>query len=133
MAGNMTIRVDDESSGYSVVMEDNGRVAYAYLLNSDGKIVGDVWLFNRVDAPLEPEWTDPDKAPFANPADYAKEIGGHHAFECSDFDIVWGRMPNGAVKATINHEGFCHAILGEGTKPGWSILASKDGPLAKAM
>ena len=129
----MINRVDDEASGYSVVMEDDGRVAYAYLLDAEGKIVGDVWLFNRVDAPSEPEWTDPEMAPFANPADYVRDFDGYDALRCSDFDVVWGRMSEGAVKATICHRGTRLAVIGEGTKPGWSAMAAKDGPLAKVL
>ena len=44
---------------YSVVIEDDGRVAYAYLLHDD-EIVGDVWLYNHGPAPAEPEWRSPD-------------------------------------------------------------------------
>lgn len=32
--------------GWTVVVEDDDRVAYAYLLH-EGRIVGDVWLYNR--------------------------------------------------------------------------------------
>lgn len=33
---------------YSAVFEDDGEVAYGYLL-SDGQIISDVWLYNRDD------------------------------------------------------------------------------------
>ena len=59
------------NSGYVVVVDDDGRVGYAYLINFDGRICADVWLYNRCGAPIEPEWNDPSKAPFANPIGYA--------------------------------------------------------------
>ncbi|ABQ33968.1 MAG: hypothetical protein EKK32_21005 [Bradyrhizobiaceae bacterium] len=31
----------------TIVVEDNGRVAYAYWLDAEGAIRGDVWLYNR--------------------------------------------------------------------------------------
>jgi hypothetical protein len=35
--------IDHESLPFSVVVEDDGRVAYAYLMHGDA-IIGDVWL-----------------------------------------------------------------------------------------
>jgi hypothetical protein len=46
-----------------VVVDVTKRNAYAYL-RLGGTIVSDVWLFNCVDAPEEPEWTDRKLAPF---------------------------------------------------------------------
>ena len=37
----------DSSSNYSAIFEDDGRVAYAYLLH-DGHIIADVWLQDQV-------------------------------------------------------------------------------------
>ena len=42
----MLIERDNGATGYSAVFEDDGKVAYAYLLD-DGRIVADVWLYNR--------------------------------------------------------------------------------------
>ncbi|WP_375157246.1 hypothetical protein [Bradyrhizobium sp. RDT46] len=55
----------DESA---VIIEDDGKVAYAYMLDRNGKICSDVWLYNRCPAPIEPEWHDAANLPFANPA-----------------------------------------------------------------
>lgn len=67
----MTFR--HRASGSSVRIEDDGRVAYAYFLSPENKIVGDVWLYNRCRAPLVPEWNDKERAPFANLSDYAHQ------------------------------------------------------------
>ena len=60
----------NQKTGYSVIFDDDGRVAYAYLLAPDEHIVSDVWLYNRCESPLQPEWPDQEKIPFANPASY---------------------------------------------------------------
>lgn len=67
-------KFSNPNSGYSVVLDDDGRVAYAYLLNKDGAIVSDVWLYNRCLPPSEPEWKNPEKMPFANPIGFVKAI-----------------------------------------------------------
>ncbi|MEL6732644.1 MAG: hypothetical protein AAFP83_16055, partial [Bacteroidota bacterium] len=36
----------EKNPAYAVVIEDDQKVAYAYLLHQ-GKIVGDVWLYNH--------------------------------------------------------------------------------------
>ncbi|GLH82246.1 hypothetical protein SSBR45G_71550 [Bradyrhizobium sp. SSBR45G] len=57
----------------TIVVEDDGRVAYAYWLNAKGAICGDVWLYNRCPAPQQPEWTDRNAAPYANPAAFVDQ------------------------------------------------------------
>ncbi len=67
-----------EHGDWAVVVEDDDRVVYAYLLRHN-QIVGDVWLYNRVHAPHRSPWgqTDP-MMPFLNPVEYvnSKEIPG---------------------------------------------------------
>jgi hypothetical protein len=129
----LTIFKSDPVSGYSVVLEDDGRVAYAYLRNADGRIVGDVWLFNRIEAPATPEWTTPEKAPFANPADYVRHDDELQVDDISALEINWERSRDGSVQAIILFNGTRFAVLTEGAKPGRSILAARDGPLAKVL
>src|SRR3989442_11885260 len=59
------------SSRRTVLVEDDGRVCYAYTLDEDGKICSDVWLYNRCKTPAEPEWHERENAPFANPASFS--------------------------------------------------------------
>ncbi len=121
------------NSGYSVVFDDDGRVAYAYLLNQRDAIVGDVWLYNRCASPSEPEWKDPDRMPFANPVGFVKANEDFSPVkDISEVRVQWGSS-GGAVKADLFIHDDLFAILVEGEKPGWSILAAKNGPLAKVL
>lgn len=125
----------DNRTGYSTVFNDDGRVAYAYLLDETESIVGDVWLYNRCSTPVEPEWKEPENMPFANPQAYVNGIT-HDVFQVvdtiSDVNVAWGNE-SGRVKANILIHNELFATLIEGIKPGWSALASKDGPLAKVL
>jgi hypothetical protein len=118
-------------TGSAVVFEDDGRVAYAYWLNEDGRIVGDIWLYNRCETPSEPEWTDREGAPYANPLPYAKECLVFQMPEsASDVRVEW--LDNGA-RAKIILSGEVAVLLEPGAKPGWAAMAAKDGPLAKRL
>ena len=64
-----TVKFTASDGKCAIVIEDDGRVGYAYFLDSRGDICGDVWLYNRCPAPDVPEWHDPSGAPFANPSD----------------------------------------------------------------
>jgi hypothetical protein len=37
-------------------------------------IIGDVWLYNHGEAPVEPEWEDPSRMPFANPKEFTNPV-----------------------------------------------------------
>jgi hypothetical protein len=121
-------------SGCSIIFDDDGRVAYAYFLNYERKIVGDVWVYNRCETPAEPEWTEKDRAPFVNSAGY---VASHKHFEPvadgSDVKVNWQRGDEGQLIACIFIRKQLAAILAAGQQPGWSTLAAKDGPLARTM
>ncbi len=126
-------RFFSENRKHSVLVEDNGRVGYAYLLGADGRICGDVWLYNRCLAPTKPEWDDREKAPFANPTHYI-----NHTEEFSpptsagDVSIEWERQNDHCVVRVFVRLKLI-AKLEDGTKPGWAVLAGRDGPLAKIL
>lgn len=123
----------DSESGSTLLIEDDGRVAYAYLLGKEKKIVADIWLYNRCVAPEAPEWSDPGNLPFANPADYV-DAGYELPLPSSggDFFVEW--QDRGAARyARILLGGQLFAELVAGAKPGWSRLAKKNGPLAKPL
>src|SRR5262245_30358021 len=42
-----------------LIVEDDGPVCYAYVRGPWGKVVSDVWLYNRIAAPSEAEWGNP--------------------------------------------------------------------------
>lgn len=119
-------------TGYNVIFDDNGRVAYAYLLAPDERIVADVWLYNRCETPLQPEWPDQEKMPFANPASYSKNHGDFlPVSDISDISVEW--HDKAKVKASIFIRGELFAILTEGSKPGWCVMAKQNGPLANIL
>lgn len=61
----------DQCHEFSVIIEDDGRVCYAYLLLRQ-EIIGDVWLYNQSATPIQTAWNREDM-PFLNPVEYIKE------------------------------------------------------------
>lgn len=123
----------EQNNAFSAVFEDNGRVAYAYLIFND-EIVSDVWLYNHGDTPAEPEWNDASKAPFKNPREFVLETTIPPVTKASDieFESKFDRRGDVSALVIFLHGTKC-AILKPGVKPGWSALASRDGPLAKPL
>jgi hypothetical protein len=115
---------------YSLKIEDDGRVAYAYLCEGDD-VVGDVWLYNQQMPPTASFWL-PEDMPFLNPAEYLadnstiKPIG-----DASELRTEWTESKDdGSIEVGIYiHDKFIAAVA-VGAKPGWSVLVAKDGPLA---
>lgn len=121
------LRFESPTDARDVVIEDDNRVAYAYLRDA-GKVVGDVWLYNSVETPLEPDWDDFVNAPFRNP----KALCSNEPFETlteeSRIRCEWS--PAGA-DLYIDEVHWAH--LQAGAKPGWSRLATGVGPLAHPL
>jgi hypothetical protein len=109
----------------NLIIEDDGETVYGYLLDSDDEIVADVWIGNRVEAPIEPPWLSSQNPPFLNP--FAKSM--LHT-ELEDFDAIWNCSKD---SVEISHNAEVIAVMQIGTKPGWSKLASEDGPLALVL
>lgn len=126
-----TIRFGHPEFPWSVVVEDDGRTAYAYFL-VEGRITGDVWLFNRIPAPAEPEWRQRGPMPFANPREYVTDLEAHPFVPGSDFGVVW-LTERDRPAALVTTRGHAMAIVADGCKPGWSKSAAKDGPLALVL
>jgi hypothetical protein len=129
---DFNIEFRDDASRQALVVDDDGRVAYAYLMAADGKISSDVWLYNRCAAPMEPEWTSPNM-PFANPVDFVNDdLEFSLPTHLSQLSVEWF-MRGGKSFARLFVRGGLVAELTDGAKPGWSLLAKKDGPLAKVL
>jgi hypothetical protein len=128
----MLIARSDGPSGYSAVFEDDGKVAYAYLLEN-GRIVADVWLYNRVATPEEPEWRDRSKAPFLNPRGFSSGEPFRPAASEAEVRFSWSRDAAGQNTLSVFIRGDFHAMLTPGSKPGWSRLARRNGPLASVL
>ena len=114
-------------SEMSVVIEDDGRVAYAYL-RRDGEIVADVWLYNVAATPDENTWTDRAQMPFLNPRRYCTQ----EAFRrmTADTPVTCTQI---LEDVELRVEGQLLARLRPGIKPGWSRFARIRGPLAKPL
>jgi hypothetical protein len=125
-----------EEPSYAVVVQDDGaRVAYAYLLRN-GKIVADVWLYNRGPLQDAPEWKLPEARsllPFKNPAGFARAEAFTPVCSEQELTVTWSRDEEGRVGADISIRGQPHARLREGSTPGWCVLAARDGPIARAL
>lgn len=116
---------------YSVVIKDDGRVAYAYLYEGE-EIIGDVWLYNQHQAPAVSFWINED-APFLNPTEYlSKDAAILPIQKESDVRCEWTESPDDSlIEVGISiREKFIASIV-SGAKPGWSVLVVKDGPLAQ--
>ncbi len=128
-------RFIDKNTAYSVIFEDDGRVAYAYLLDESEAVCADVWLYNRCITPEEPEWEDMHKLPFVNSNTYVNRPL-HDAFRVveteADVDVKWSTVAR-KIRADVFIRNKLVATLVEGAKPSWSLLACKNGPLANVL
>ena len=114
---------------YSLIVEDDGRVSYAYLLNEDN-IISDVWLYNQEKTPNEVNWEDPNNMPFLNPQEYVLDDATIPIKDDSDIEISWVYQ-NDLKEVKIYIRGRLTAILSPNLFPGFSLLVCKDGPLAQ--
>lgn len=117
---------------YSLVIEDDDKVAYAYLLKNE-KLVGDVWLYNRTDTPDLPEWHNQDKAPFANPKEYSDQPAIIPILTEDDISLNWNFEKLNFKNVEIVYKDTLIARLCDDSKPGWCIWVKKNGPLAKVL
>jgi hypothetical protein len=125
------VQAHDPRSGFHAIFEDDGRVAYAYLLNPAKKIVSDVWLYNVGPAPESHAGErrgEPVRnlAKFASSDDFEPVVDGEVSFE-------WTSRPEGEAEVSVFLRGERFARLESTSKPGWSRLAKKDGPVARVL
>ena len=135
MSDDLGVFHTETSPGFrlSVVFEDDGRVAYGYLVDIDSpdKIIGDVWLYNRAPTPPAPEWHDRSAAPVLNPARYVRpQVHPNPARDPSDVSFRWLTDPDHGVVVEILVRGQLAGRIWPGAKPGWAA-AALDGPLAR--
>jgi hypothetical protein len=121
------ISLSDPTGRFSLVVEDDGHVAYAYL-RDEGRIVGDVWLYNVDPAPDHTRWKDQQRRPFLNPQAFCSGRAMQRFSSDSDIQAIW----DGSA-VTLIVDGVPCARLSPGSKPGWSVLAARSGPLAKPL
>jgi len=122
-----------ECGDFSVVIENDGKVCYAYLLKK-GRITADVWLFNNDETPVDVDWQDRSALPFRNPIGYIAGWPMLIISEGTDVDVKWLFAEDCIFdKVEIYIDGKLAAIMKEHSTPGWSTNAGKDGPLARAL
>jgi len=130
-----TAEFDPVGEDYSVIVEDDGAVCYAYLWHKE-KIVADVWLYNRTNTPIDAPWKLPNARellPFKN----AKKFVSDDYFKPPE--------SNNEIRAQARLSGqhllcvdiFFHekhvATLVPGCKPSFALMAKCNGPLAKLL
>jgi len=114
------------------VIEDDGVVAYAYLL-VDRKIVSDLWLYNQATTPRELPWQHGGKPPCLNPAEFVDIKRMSAPLDSTDFITVTWRGENEVIGVEIELRGIRYGSMSVAAKPGMTIAAKRDGPLALVM
>jgi hypothetical protein len=128
----------DDRGRYRVVLDDDGRTGYAYLYEGS-RIVGDVWLYNRGEAPGSPPWerpgAGPQDAPFANPRDCVDATTPRPEIEPDGGNLnsewYWDGDSLRHVYLVIGDAIW--ARLAPGALPGWSRLAVSENPVARPL
>jgi len=122
-----------ESDDFSVVIENDGKVCYTYLLKQE-QITADVWLFNNGETPVTVDWQDRTALPFKNPLEYIAGWPMLIISNDSDVDVKWLYDDNQVFnRVGIFIDGRLAAVMKEHSTPGWSINAGIDNPLARAL
>ena len=116
---------------YSLIVEDDGKVSYAYLLK-ERDVISDVWLYNQQKNPNKTDWSNRDDMPFLNPQEYILEdaIMCLPIKEDSDVDLEW-KCNDEAIEVKVYVRKELIAILRPYLFPAFSLLVCKDSPLAK--
>jgi hypothetical protein len=127
---SFTLRFECRDLPYAVVIEDDDRVAYAYLLLEE-KIIGDVWLYNVIPGPRKPDWGDRSNLPFANPHEFA--LHAPPITDQSSVTVDWVLRQGSLARAEVYRDQVLWAMLAPGSKPGWCSNARKTGPLARVL
>jgi hypothetical protein len=123
----------NETDKHSLIIDDNGKVSYAYLLNGE-EIIADVWLYNQAKTPHSGTWDSLDEIPFLNTIEYVNEnLTIKPLSDPKDILIKWEFENDNLEQVSIFIQDKLSAILKPGSKPGWSICAKKDGPLARVL
>ncbi|WP_020468663.1 hypothetical protein [Zavarzinella formosa] len=132
MSNELMIDFPSPCNMYVLTIEDDGKTGYGYLKHMD-RIVGDVWLYNRCEAPETTEWQDKKNLPFANCKGYVNPQGlMERDVSADDINIDWDYGKAGLVVYVYFFEDL-YGALRPNDKPGYARFAIKSGPLAKVM
>jgi hypothetical protein len=128
---DLLIQSDAGDGRTSAVFEDDGDVAYCYVM-VEGEIRSDVWVYNRRSTPVEKPWEKGASPPHLNPKEYAFEMDRLPA-STADVSIDWQMERASSPVALVTIYGELLASVSADAKPGYARLARKDGPLAKPL
>jgi hypothetical protein len=126
-------RLCNFNQSYSLAIEEDGRVAYAYLMYEED-ITGEIWLYNQISTPIKVNWENVDEMPFLNPEEYIK-INIPPVVNEDEIRLQWvpNNNDNSVKEVDIYIRQKLIAKLSPGSTPGWSTVVIKDGPLAKVL
>jgi hypothetical protein len=127
---DLTIESDAGDGKTTAFFEDDGEVAYCYILQ-DGEFVSDVWLYNRSQSPLEKPWKTEIDPPYLNPLEYSNRLDKFPEKK-DDISIDW-RSIDGEPSAFVSLFDELLGYVSASVKPGHARLAKKNGPLAKMI
>jgi hypothetical protein len=118
---------------YSVLVEDDGRVAYGYIVRNR-KLINRVWLYNRAQTPEKGEWAHKELMPFMNPRAYIRDEEFIPPESTQDISVEWTMKPDGEPEeATILIRSVVMARITPEERVGRSRLAKKNNPLARVL
>jgi hypothetical protein len=118
-----------DNSTFSIIIEDDGRGCYGYLLE-EGKIIADVWLYNTQETPEDMPWSEAFPLPFLNQKSYVDQKRMLKIEDENDAQVEWSFDGMNLRYADIYIREELIARLNCYAKPGWSTRVLKDGPLA---
>jgi hypothetical protein len=106
-----------EDDDRPLIIEDDGHACFAYVRGPTGKIVTEVWLYNRITALREGKPPAGSATPSANPRTHASEWG-EKPFPSSsaDFRVSISKSTNKPTVFSVFIRGELFAILRVGEK-----------------
>ena len=113
----------------TVVVEDDGRVCFAYWWSAERKVQSSLWLYNRLPAPdsfdLSPDQTAPLNISRLVDADAAASF--RMPVSEDEISVLWTNQNEAEISVCGILVGVLSAVEGSGR----ALLALTDGPLAK--
>ena len=126
------IQFISDNPAFSIIIEDDGRVCYGYLLEVD-EIVADVWLYNTQETPEDMPWSEAFPLPFLNQKSYVDQERVLRIENENDIRVQWFADCSSLKHVDIYIKEELIARLKPNAKPGWSTRVLKDGPLALVL
>ncbi len=121
----------DVDSKYSIIIEANGIVLYAYLLEEE-EIVSDVWLYNFNQVPRKTKWDSVDDLPFENISHLIKPLSEQVVFrQFHEDDIKWVFKNSLLDRVEIIKDEIIFCQMQPNKAPGYSCNALQSGALAR--